>query len=132
MVLESNQLNVNAGCEAGFMDLQTVHINKTGRPEVIIRLAMQEYGSRGGTDYEYIQIWDVDIPALILEAVTKDHFAWFSSEEDESLCERKIECRPGEIQIDSWQCSIGDGEEPDDPIIQGIYKWINGQYIRME
>lgn len=81
-----------------------VDINENGKPELVVRLSSQQYGSRGGTDYEYIQIWDVDIPSLIYSGITKEHFAWFSSADDEGLCQRNVTYGQGWINIPKYEC----------------------------
>ncbi len=131
-LLYSDLFNINTGAGLEFKGMDTCNINKRGRPEMIIRYTSKEYGNRGGTDYEYIQIWDLSRPALILEAMTKEHFAWFSKAEGEQLNQREITYQRGQIKVGEWETIVGEETVPKSNIGPGIYQWKEGRYVRVE
>ena len=51
---------MNTACDMEVLKVEFKNINESGSDELIIEFLNKEYGSRGGTDYEYLQVWDTD------------------------------------------------------------------------
>lgn len=79
-------------------------VNRSGSDELILHIWRMSYGNKGGTDYKYIQIWDMDTPALIYGGLTLEEFGWFSGRDFEEQCKREITYSSGEITIPEFEC----------------------------
>jgi|GEM_PF-4988735 len=104
IVIDQPSFNINENCDLIFISADFLDINQTGEPELILRFENQMYGNRGETVLEYIQIWDTDSKILIFENLTKEHFYWFSKEE-QGICERVIEYESGKIKVGRSKCN---------------------------
>ncbi len=81
-----------------------IQINGVGREELLIHYAGVMNGSRGGTTFEYVQIWDIDKQAIVIEFTTFEQFEWFGKGEGEWTCSRAYNVRPGIIEVNALQC----------------------------
>jgi len=130
IVIEQPNLNFDENCDLKFISADFMDINKSGEPELLLRFKNQLFGNKGGTDLEYIQIWDTDSKVLILENLTKEHFYWFSKKEGEGVCERKVEYESGKIKLSKVKC---DGETDNFDLVydnnERIYFLNNGKFV---
>ncbi len=97
--------NMNTACDMEVLKVEFKNINESGSDELIIKFLNKEYGSRGGTDYEYLQVWDTDARLLILHLQTKEHFRWWASGDDEGLCKTEVELLPSKIILNPVECN---------------------------
>ena len=98
---------INRHCDTELLWGELKDVNQSGQPELILRFKAKGYGNRGGTEEEYLQIWDTNAKALIFEGLVKDHFFWFSTKEGEELCQREVTYEAGVINVGRFNCNEG-------------------------
>lgn len=131
IVMDQPNFNSNENCSLKLLSVEFMDINMQGRPELILKFKNQIYGNRGGTDLEYLQIWNIDAKALVIENITKEHFYWFSTKAGEGTCERQIEYSSGEIRIGKVKCEGGtENFELVNDTLEGTYILTNGSFKR--
>lgn len=103
----------------------------------VLRFNEQEYGSRGGTDYKWYQVWSISESnsSLLFEAVYSEAFAWFSyneqNKDDAFTCTRNISIEGNIIKVGIIECDNDDvsykkNREP------SAYRIVNGAIEKIE
>lgn len=84
---------------AAFIDL-----NNDGSLELLTRMPGMSNGSRGGSSYSYIQIWDLNAPVLIIEFSVFEAFEWFGKTEGSYECSREVTIDDGLLHLHPIEC----------------------------
>lgn len=116
------------------LSAERVNINQKGSDEWVLHIQRNEYGNRGGTEYEYIQIWDTDgLPTLLYSAIVREEFAWFGGDTDPNGCKRTVTYGEGWIKISKLDCVHTENtNEAEADTTSGMFRLVDGEFRRYQ
>ena len=73
--------------------------------ELVLTFDIIENGAKGGWEFEFYQVWDLNQPALLFETLTREHFSWYSKKSGSGTCTQEVQFSKDEIILFSADCT---------------------------